>query len=190
MIRGAMNKPLRLLMLVAWMTLLPDLSRGQAGAAVDVRATSEKLQTFGQFVGSWSFVVKNHLPGGMVRQRTGIWTFRWALDGLGIQDEWRVLDATGTRQKSGVGITIRVYDGVSDSWKVVWVTPRPAVVELFIARRKGTEIVLEGVDAVGGRDRWTFFHIQKRAFDWRAESSPDGKVWTLGQEISARRIAS
>lgn len=50
---------------------------------------AEKLQLFGQFVGSWDARVVNYKPDGSNSQTVEAeWHFGWVLEGRAIQDVW------------------------------------------------------------------------------------------------------
>ena len=49
---------------------------------------SEKLQLFGQFVGSWDAQVFNYKPDGGTQILDAEWHFGWVLEGRAIQDVW------------------------------------------------------------------------------------------------------
>src|SRR5262249_56088330 len=51
-------------------------------------ALAEKLQLFGQFVGSWDVEVTSYNPDGSQETVPGEWHFGWVLDGRAIQDVW------------------------------------------------------------------------------------------------------
>jgi hypothetical protein len=49
---------------------------------------AEKLQLFGQFVGSWDVVGTSYRPDGSQETVQGEWHFGWVLEGRAIQDVW------------------------------------------------------------------------------------------------------
>lgn len=49
---------------------------------------AEKLQLFGQFVGSWDAKVFNYKPDGSTQILQAEWHFGWVLEGRAVQDVW------------------------------------------------------------------------------------------------------
>jgi hypothetical protein len=153
-------------------------------------ALADKLQLFGQFVGSWDVEVTNHRPDGSSETIPAEWHFAWALGGRAIQDVW--IAPSRAERVSGRdgewGATMRFYDEAIDAWRSTWIGPRNRVVMPFLARSVGDEIVLEGSFEDGVRTRWIFSEITRDSFSWRAvDSKDDGESWTLLQEMKARR---
>ena len=156
-------------------------------------ALGDKLQLFGQFVGSWDVVVTNHRPDGSAEAIPAEWHFAWARGGRAFQDVWiapsRAERASG--RDGEWGATLRFYDEAIDAWRSTWIGPRNGVVMPFVARSVGDEIVLEGSFEDGVRTRWIFSSIAPDSFSWRAvDSKNDGDSWTLLQELKARRRAT
>jgi hypothetical protein len=153
---------------------------------------AEKLQLFGQFVGSWELAVVFHERDGSTRSVPGEWHFAWVLNGRAVQDVW--IAPSRARRGGGNsgewGTTLRFYDPAIDAWRSTWVGPMKGVVMPFIARAVGDEIVLEGRFEDGVLTRWIFSDITRDSFHWRAVDSGDGGTsWQLLQEMSARRVA-
>lgn len=103
-------------------------------------ALKEKLQLFGQFVGSWDLTIKYYSADGTIlRTVAGKWHFDWVLEGRAIQDEWitppRAVRAGSIEE--GYGTTLRFYDPKIDAWRSTWIGPNKGVVLPFIARRNG-----------------------------------------------------
>lgn len=163
----------------------------QASAPFDGMA--EKLQLFGQFVGSWDARVVNYKPDGSNGQTVEAeWHFGWVLEGRAIQDVWiapkRSFRAAGGNAPGDYGATIRFYDKNIDAWRSTWIGPVKGYVIPFIARQIGDEIVLEGKLAEGTEAKWIFSEITKDSFRWRFVQSADG--WTSEvkvQEMFCRR---
>jgi len=87
---------------------------------------ADKLQLFGQFIGSWDVDVVNYLPDGSRRAMAGEWHFGWVLEGRAIQDVW-IAPRRGLRAQLGDelgdhGATLRFFD------------PRPRGVALDLDR--------------------------------------------------------
>jgi len=159
-----------------------------------VPSLADKLQLFGQFVGSWDLSVTNHRPDGTSETIPAEWHFAWALGGRAIQDIWIAPSRaqrppTDSHESGGEwGATLRFYDGTIDAWRSTWIGPSHGVVMPFIARGVGEEIVLEGTFEEGVQTRWIFSDIRPDSFSWRAIDSRDGgESWELLQEMKARR---
>ena len=156
-------------------------------------AFAERLQLFGQFVGSWDLTVTNHRSADSPEVIPAEWHFAWALGGRAIQDVWiapsRAARRAGEREGEW-GATLRFYDETIDAWRSTWIGPRHGVVMPFIARAVGDEIVLEGSFEDGALTRWIFSRIEHDSFSWRAVESRDGgEQWVLQQEMEAVRSA-
>ena len=146
----------------------------------------EKLMLFGQFVGDWDIIEARYpQPDGTVTKRHGEIHFGWILDGRGVQDVWMI-------RKEGraipVGTTIRFYDPKIDAWYSTWISPMHGLVQTFVARKVGDEIVLEGKSNDGYPEHWIFSEITPDAFHWRAVESHDNeKSWKLTEEMRVTR---
>jgi len=156
------------------------------------RATlAEKLQLFGQFVGSWDVEVTNYKPDGSQETVQGEWHFGWVLDGRAIQDVWiapkRSLRADN-EEVGEYGATLRFYDPRIDAWRSTWIGPARGWVLPFIARQVNDEIVLEGDFAPDASRKWIFSEITVDSFRWRAIESSDGWLtFRKVQEMFATR---
>jgi hypothetical protein len=146
---------------------------------------AENADLFGQFVGDWEVEVTFYRADGSRDGARGEWRFERILEGRAVQDVWRI--STPKADPVGYGTTIRFYDPKIDAWRVTWHGVLNGVVYKFIARRAGSEIVLEGED-LGEPSRWIFSNIEPDSFRWRAVSSTDGgKSWVLDQAMVVRR---
>ena len=68
-------------------------------------ALGDKLQLFGQFVGSWDVVVTNHRPDGSAETIPAEWltpdSFSWrAVDSKDDGDSWKLLQEMKARRRS------------------------------------------------------------------------------------------
>lgn len=153
----------------------------------------EKLMLFGQFVGDWEIESEWYLPDGSIPKGRGEIHFGWILNGTAIQDVWsgRVENPPPGFPSTGFGTTIRFYDPKVDALRIVWIAPVGSVVQTFVARQVGDEIVLEGKTPDGKYpERWILSQITPQSFHWRSvESHDDGKTWLLTQKILARKIS-
>jgi hypothetical protein len=149
---------------------------------------AEKLQLFGQFVGSWDARVVNYNPDGSSQTVEAEWHFGWVLEGRAIQDVWiapkRSLRAEEENARGDYGATIRFYDATIDAWRSTWIGPVKGKVIPFVARQMNDEIVLEGKLDTGTEVKWIFSKITKESFRWRSIESTDG--W--GSEIKVQEM--
>lgn len=152
---------------------------------------ADKLELFGQFVGSWDLDVVYHDPDGE-RRLSAEWHFSWALNGRAVQDIWIApsrRDRERGEREVDWGTSVRFYDAQIDAWRSTWIGPVKGLVLPFIARSVRDEIVLEGRLNDQSMTRWIFSDITPSAFRWRAVESQDGgHTWSLVQEMVARRI--
>jgi hypothetical protein len=148
----------------------------------------EKLQLFGQFVGSWTFDGKQYGDDGSQTTDKGEIHFHWVLQGRAVQDVWL---ETENSQKSALlyGTTIRFYDPKTETWSSTWIEPRAGVVRVFVGRKVGSEIVLEGNKEDGTPIRWIFSEIGATSFHWRGEKKT-GSGWHVYEELDARKTRS
>lgn len=151
---------------------------------------ADKLNLFGQFVGTWEVDVVNHLSDGTREAARGEWHFGWILQGRAVQDVWIAPSRTEQQQHDlafyEYGTAVRVYDPKLDHWHVAWSGPIRSMQILFVARERGDEIVLEGAEA-GAVLQWIFSEIKPRSFRWRSQIPTDGGGWRVIQEMSLRR---
>lgn len=162
-------------------------------ARAEPSARTGQMGLYDALLGSWDIELVDHLPDGTQRTSAGEWHFARVLEGRAIQDVFIVppriargpgLPLAGNRY----GTTLRVYDARLDAWRVTWINPVSGVTNTLVGRRRGDEIVQEGVDADGARITWSFSEIGPRSFRWRGQvSTDDGKTWRLVVEFSGRR---
>ncbi len=154
---------------------------------------AEKLQLFGQFVGSWDARVITYKPDGSTQILEAEWHFGWVLEGRAVQDVWiapkRDLRVAGENAGGDYGATIRFYDASIDAWRSTWIGPVKGLVIPFIARKINDEIVLESSPNTELERKWIFSEITKDSFRWRSMESTDG--WATEskvQEMFCRRV--
>jgi hypothetical protein len=148
----------------------------------------EKLMLFGQFVGDWEILEARYpQPDGTEIKRRGEIHFGWILDGRAIQDVWMTYEEKPHRVVPA-GTTIRFYDPKIDAWRSIWIAPSRGVVQTFVARKVGEEIVLEGQTKEGYPEHWVFSEITANSFRWRSVESHDNeKTWQLTEEMRVHR---
>ncbi len=146
----------------------------------------EKLELFGQFVGSWVIEGKEYNDDGTVSATDkGEICFQWVLEGRAVQDVW-VENHRSDANPKVYGTTVRFYDPKTDAWQVTWIDPVHGVVKPLIGHKVGAQIVMKGRAANADRIRWIFSDIKPDSFHWRGERL-SGKRWRTYEEVSARR---
>jgi hypothetical protein len=148
----------------------------------------EKLMLFGQFVGDWDIVEARYpQPDGTEIKRNGEIHFGWILDGRATQDVWMTHQENPPRAVPAE-TTIRFYDPMIDTWHSIWISPLHGIIQTFLARKVGDEIVLEGKSKEGFPERWIFSEIAGNSFRWRSVESHDNEnTWQLTEEMQVRR---
>jgi hypothetical protein len=148
----------------------------------------KKLMLFGQFVGDWDILEARYpQPDGTEIKRKGEIHFGWILEGRAIQDVWMTHQGNPPRAVPA-GTTIRFYDPKIDAWHSIWIAPRQGIIQTFVARKVGDEIVLEGQTNEGHPEHWIFSEITPNSFRWRSVESHDNtKTWQLTEEMRAHR---
>lgn len=156
-------------------------------------ALAEKLNLYGQFVGSWRADISHHAFTGAVTRAEGEWHFGWVLDGKAIQDVW-IFPARDQRDPAApvpwhrYGSTFRWYDPSIDAWHITWFDPTGPLALRQLGRAVGADIVQTGEDREGFVRRWRFTEITPKSFRWLGDASWDrGATWTLEMEMRARR---
>jgi hypothetical protein len=89
------------------------------------------------------------------------------------------------------GTTLRVPNPEDGTWRIDWSNPVTQARSSMIARKRGDEIVQDGVGTDGVPYRWIFSEISANAFHWRAEvSSDEARGWTTLTEFRATRATT
>jgi hypothetical protein len=138
---------------------------------------AERLQLYGQFVGSWDITWAGLGADGRPVTARGEVHFGWVLGGRALQDVW-IVPARAVRGQEQFplafhGTAIRFYDPAIDAWRCTWMDPLKGRVRRFIGRAVDGDIVM-----LCNEDephlRWRFTDITRDAFTWRGEISHDG----------------
>jgi hypothetical protein len=147
----------------------------------------DRAGTWDRFVGTWDCDFGFYLQDGRVRHTPGELEFGWVLDGRAIQDLWITYPREGEKERA-IGTSIRFFDEKSETWRVVFVSPRYGAVLTVQGGVEGDRIVLRGQDADGRLLRWSFNDIKDDSFTWRGEKSSDGgQTWKLEEEHHMKR---
>jgi hypothetical protein len=171
-----------------------------AGAAVPPAAVApQEANQFDFLVGEWRLTVEPRVSGLAARihgvpKLVGSWKAWRAFDGWGIEDEMRILDASG----NPVALThvLRAWDPAAKHWIITMLDVYRARFSSSAAEWHDGAMTLSGsgTDAEGkpyiGRTR--FFDITPTRFRYQIDRSYDnGKSWTTGvTKIEATRVAA
>lgn len=149
-------------------------------------ALADRLATFGQFVGDWTFEGSEIHADGTRGTDKGELHFHWILQGTAIQDVWLETSRSDDSPRL-LGTTLRFYDPKTDTWSVTWIHPRYVTAKTLTGRKVGNDIVIDGVTASGTKLRWMFTEIKKDSFRWHAEELI-GNDWRITEDLRARRM--
>ena len=152
---------------------------------------ADKLQVFGQFIGSWDIAWSGLDAAGSMQSARGELHFGWVLGGRAVQDVWivpgRGEPGAGVPPLAFHGSTIRFYDASIGAWRSTWMDPVNGRVRRFVGRPVGGEIVLLS-DEDDPQLRWRFTDIRPGSFTWRGEISRDaGATWAQDEEMRITR---
>ncbi|MGI8580950.1 MAG: hypothetical protein ACR2KX_02060 [Chitinophagaceae bacterium] len=150
---------------------------------------NENIDWYGKLIGNWEVEVIDYFEDGTKTQTKGEWYFSRILEGRAIQDIFispkrnqKIPDVAKVRNRCGT--TIRFYDPNINCWKITWFNPLSNVTNQLVAKKIGSNIIQEGIDAEGNIMRWSFVKITENSFQWSGEISTDGgETFTLKTEI-------
>lgn len=193
---------LRTLLLVAALSTTAGTLRAQQHGGAPARplvAAPKEAEQFAFLVGQWEVTVMPKVSSLAARihgqpKLVGSWKAWKALDGFGIEDELRIIDASGN--PNALTHTVRMYDAAQSRWT-------QTSVDVYRARfttANGTfadgAITLRSVgrDAEGKPfvQRTRFYDITATSFKWQSDRSMDGeRTWEEGVlRMEARRVAA
>jgi len=155
-------------------------------------ALRDQLMLFGQFVGVWDMEVEYYDPTGQrTYQGHWEWSFAWILGGRAIQDVIVDLGTGDAPERTPAGTTIRYFSPVAGRWTVYYLGAVAGVtVQLEGGRSADETIVLEGAEADGTLNRWTFSDIRPGSFIWTGLESRQGTDWWRNQRMLGTRRAA
>ena len=171
---------------------------GGAPAMPSTTAPAEARQ-FDFLIGQWELEVTPKVSGlaAMIHGQPrllGTWKGWRAFDGFGVEDELRIVDASGNPKS--LSVNQRVYAEAEKQWKTATLDVYRARFTNASARFEGGEMKLsgQGVDAEGKayQTRTRFFGIGKDAFKMQQDRSYDnGASWDEAVlAIDAKRVAA
>ena len=146
---------------------------------------ADRMQLYGQFVGSWDITWAAIGPDGRTVTTRGELHVGWVLGGRAIQDVW-IVPGRNVRGEIPAslafhGSAIRFFDPAIDAWRCTWIDPLMGRVRRFTGRE-----VAGGIEMLCSEDepqlRWRFTDITQDAFTWRGEISHDGGATFLPDE--------
>ncbi|MGD1061135.1 MAG: hypothetical protein ABR879_06730 [Methanomassiliicoccales archaeon] len=166
---------------------MDDRRLGAEGPNAELK---EKLMLFGQFVGDWDIVKAWYRRAdGTVVWQDGEVHFGWILGGRAVQDVWMTHRGDPPRPVP-VGTTVRFFDPKTETWSSTWISPSQGLVQRFVGRHVGDDIVLETMNTEGFPERWMFSDITNDSFRWHSDEMHDGgKSWIQTEEMHIRRRA-
>jgi hypothetical protein len=175
------------------------MAQHSADAAAAVSSAPLEARQFDFLLGQWQLEVHPKVSGlaaiihGAPRL-VGTWKAERSPDGLGIDDEMRIVDASG----NPISLTRahRIYSGAEGLWKISGQDVTHARNSEATAKWLGGEMHVEGHSADAGGDpslsRTLYFDISADSFRMRQDRSSDnGQTWDEGTlTIDAKRAAA
>lgn len=163
-------------------------------AAAKNPAAPAELDAFGQFVGDWDMTWRATPRNSPERSGKAEWHFRWALDGMAVQDVWiaptRKARADGS-SPVGWGTGIRTFNPARGIYEVVWISSDSGEMILFEGEATGDKIVMRGKGDDGRELRWAFDQITPNSFHWYEDSSFNGgKTFVRTFDMLGQRICT
>ena len=180
--------------------LAAALAASSLGAYAQSRDVPAEAKQFDFLLGQWQVDVKPKMPGlaGMIHgspKLQGTWKAWRALDGFAVEDELRIIDASGNPISLTHGM--RIYSKADGRWKLSGLDAyRAAFSESSGVLDSGGEVHLSGrgVDAEGKPSlfRVRYYDISPKGFRLRQDRSSDnGQTWDEGVlEMIATRTAA
>jgi hypothetical protein len=185
--RKALRRTTRTLIaaaLAAFAAAIPALAAPPpaATAAPPAPCAAPELHQLDFWVGDWDLTwpAQGQTPAG-----TGTNHIEKILDGCVIQESFA---ANGPRPL--VGHSVSAYVPREKGWKQTWVDNQGGYIALIGAFQNGEMILTQrglGPDGKPRLARMVFLNIKPDSFDWRWESSSDGKTWKLNWPIHYQR---
>ena len=193
-----MTRPLAVLFLALTLHAAPALAQHSGGATRTNTGAPREASQFDFLVGQWEVTVtpKATTLGTRIHgvpRLSGIWKAWRAMDGVGIEDELRIVDGSGN--PNAFLRHTRLYDATGRKWTQMG---------LDVYRARFTQATAEWVDGEMrvrsmGRDsdgaayvqRVRFYDITPTSFKYQADRSTDGEMtWeTAVLRMEARRVS-
>jgi hypothetical protein len=198
----AMNKKLSLLLLTVVLAL-PNTGlaqqHGSGGATPPPTSAPAEAKQFDFLIGQWELEVKPKVNSlaAMIHgapKLVGSWKAWRGFDGFGVEDELRIVDASGNPMS--LNQALRVYDRNQNRWTIVGLDIYRARISNSTAQWQGGEMRLDsnGTDSEGKPylSRTRYFGITADAFRMQQDRSSDnGQTWDEATlVIEAKRVAA
>jgi hypothetical protein len=172
---------------------------GRATPAVPATGVPVEAAQFDFLIGQWDLVVKPKASGLAARihgapRLLGTWKAWKALDGRGVQDELRIVDASGN--PSALSLAVRVWSAADRRWNATSVDAYRGRVSTSSATWSGSvmEASGKGFDPAGAAvtTRTRFTAITPSSFRFTQDRSADeGRTWEEGVlVIEAKRVSA
>lgn len=162
-------------------------------------AAPKEAEQFAFLVGQWEVTVMPKVSSLAARihgqpKLLGSWKAWKALDGFGIEDELRIIDASGN--PNALTHTVRLYDAAQSRWtqtsldvyRARFTTANGGFADGVLTLRS------VGRDAEGKPyvQRARFYDITPTSFKWQSDRSNDGeRTWEEGVlRMEAKRVAA
>jgi hypothetical protein len=197
----AMNRKLLLLLtlMLASPTALFAQHGGGAGAAPPPTSAPAEARQFDFLIGQWELEVKPKVNSlaAMIHgapKLVGSWKAWRGFDGFGVEDELRVVDASGNPMS--LNHALRVYDRNQNRWTIVGIDVYRARVSNSTAQWQTGEMQLDGtgIDSEGKPylSRTRYSAITPDAFRMQQDRSSDnGQTWDEATlVIEAKRVTA
>jgi hypothetical protein len=169
------------------------------GAAAATSAAPKEAEQFAFLVGQWEVTVMPKVSSLVARlhgqpKLLGTWKAWRAFDGFGVEDELRVIDASGN--PNALSHTMRIYDATLGKWT-------QSSLDVYKGRfttatgswsQNALSLRSVGRDAEGKAyvQRSRFYDITPTSFKYEVDRSNDGeRTWETGVvRIEAKRVAA
>ena len=194
-----MNKLIPLLALLLAFPNAVFAQHGAAAPAPPATTAPAEARQFDFLIGQWELEVKPKVSSlaAMIHgapKLVGAWKAWRELDGFGVEDELRIVDASGN--PTSLNRALRVFDRSQNRWNIVALDVYRARASNSTAQWKAGEMHLEGngIDGEGKPylSRTRYFDITPKAFQMQQDRSYDnGQTWDEATlTISAKRAAA
>lgn len=194
--------PIRLLVLACAAALAGGALHAQQHAGAPARAAGtppSEAEQFSFLVGQWDVTVmpKASSLGARIHGQPkllGVWKAWRALDGFGVEDELRIVDASGN--PATFSHTVRFYDAAQQRWSQSSLDVYRGRFTTAHGRFEDGTITLRSVgrdaDGRGYVQRARFYDITPTGFKYQADRSEDGeRTWEEAVlRMEARRVAA
>jgi hypothetical protein len=171
----------------------------KGGRTAPAFAAPAQARQFDFLIGQWELTVRPKVSGLAARihgspRLLGTWKAWKAFDGFGIEDELRIVDASGN--PASLSHALRVFDGAARHWTITSLDVYRTRFSTATAEWKNGEMVSTnpGTDSEGKPMvvRSRFHAITPNSFRYQQDRSSDaGRTWNEGVlRIEAKRVGA